>query len=108
MLVAIVSFDLIRIFNVFPSFLKHRVTPVTEGERISAVTWMHGTKFKRTNIVFALTNLVVKKAGALSTMYGVYLMAIKNTCVKTSRLTCHHLVKKKSVPMTGMYAAMAH
>ena len=31
---------------VFPSFLKHRVTPVTEGERISAVTWMHGTKFK--------------------------------------------------------------
>lgn len=31
---------------VFPSDLLHRVTPVTKGERISAVTWMRGPKFK--------------------------------------------------------------
>jgi PKHD-type hydroxylase len=31
---------------VFPSLLEHRVTPVTKGERISVVSWMHGPKFK--------------------------------------------------------------
>ena len=31
---------------VFPSSLVHRVTPVTSGERYSAVTWMHGPNFK--------------------------------------------------------------
>lgn len=27
---------------VFPSILQHRVTPVTRGRRVSAVSWMHG------------------------------------------------------------------
>jgi PKHD-type hydroxylase len=27
---------------VFPSMLRHRVTPVTKGKRISAVSWIHG------------------------------------------------------------------
>lgn len=31
---------------VFPSFLKHRVTPVTKGVRYSAVGWMRGPAFK--------------------------------------------------------------
>lgn len=31
---------------VFPSFVKHRVTPVTENIRYSAVTWMNGPNFK--------------------------------------------------------------
>lgn len=31
---------------VFPSFLRHRVTPVTAGIRYSAVTWMRGPAFK--------------------------------------------------------------
>jgi len=31
---------------VFPSFCTHRVTPVTAGERYSAVTWMRGANFK--------------------------------------------------------------
>jgi PKHD-type hydroxylase len=31
---------------VFPSVLEHRVTPVTEGVRYSAVTWMHGPNFR--------------------------------------------------------------
>jgi PKHD-type hydroxylase len=31
---------------VFPSFLEHRVTPVTSGVRYSAVTWMNGSAFK--------------------------------------------------------------
>jgi PKHD-type hydroxylase len=31
---------------VFPSFLEHRVTPVTEGTRYTAVSWMHGGKVK--------------------------------------------------------------
>lgn len=31
---------------VFPSVLEHRVTPVTEGVRYSAVTWMRGPNFK--------------------------------------------------------------
>jgi PKHD-type hydroxylase len=31
---------------VFPSIMVHRVTPVTSGERYSAVTWMHGPNFK--------------------------------------------------------------
>jgi len=30
---------------VFPSFLEHRVTPVTKGKRISLVSWVEGTKF---------------------------------------------------------------
>ena len=30
---------------VFPSFLEHRVEPVTEGERFSAVTWVNGPAF---------------------------------------------------------------
>jgi len=31
---------------VFLSTLNHRVAPVTKGTRYSAVTWMHGPKFK--------------------------------------------------------------
>ena len=31
---------------VFPSFLKHRVTPVTRGRRYSLVTWMEGPYFR--------------------------------------------------------------
>lgn len=31
---------------VFPSFLEHRVTPVTKGVRYSAVSWMNGAKFR--------------------------------------------------------------
>lgn len=31
---------------VFPSFLKHRVTPVTKGKRNSLVTWYEGPFFK--------------------------------------------------------------
>jgi PKHD-type hydroxylase len=30
---------------VFPSFLEHRVEPVTEGKRFSAVTWVSGPAF---------------------------------------------------------------
>lgn len=30
---------------VFPSFLEHTVTPVTRGERYSAVTWVNGPAF---------------------------------------------------------------
>jgi len=31
---------------IFPSWIPHRVTPVTEGRRISLVAWMQGPKFK--------------------------------------------------------------
>lgn len=31
--------------TVFPSFLLHRVTPVTRGRRLGAVSWMLGTPF---------------------------------------------------------------
>ena len=31
---------------VFPSFLKHRVTPVTRGIRHSMVSWMEGPKWR--------------------------------------------------------------
>lgn len=31
---------------VFPSFLRHRVTPVTKGVRYSLVGWMEGPKFR--------------------------------------------------------------
>ena len=31
---------------VFPSFVKHRVTPVTKGKRISLVSWMEGMPWK--------------------------------------------------------------
>jgi len=31
---------------VFPSFIEHRVTPVTKGVRYSAVSWVHGPSFK--------------------------------------------------------------
>jgi PKHD-type hydroxylase len=31
---------------VFPSFIEHRVTPVTKGVRYSAVTWVIGPSFK--------------------------------------------------------------
>ena len=30
----------------FPSFIKHRVTPVTQGTRYSLVAWMEGPKFR--------------------------------------------------------------
>ena len=30
----------------FPSFLLHRVTPVTKGKRISLVAWITGPQFK--------------------------------------------------------------
>ena len=29
----------------FPSYVPHKVTPVTAGNRITAVTWVHGPKF---------------------------------------------------------------
>ncbi|MGR3805315.1 2OG-Fe(II) oxygenase [Marinibacterium profundimaris] len=32
--------------TLFPSFLLHRVTPVTEGERYSLTTWAHGPRFR--------------------------------------------------------------
>ncbi|MEE9493236.1 MAG: 2OG-Fe(II) oxygenase [Gammaproteobacteria bacterium] len=31
---------------VFPAFMHHRVTPVTEGTRHSLVAWIHGTPFR--------------------------------------------------------------
>ena len=31
---------------VFPSFIEHRVTPVTKGVRYSSVTWVQGPSFK--------------------------------------------------------------
>jgi PKHD-type hydroxylase len=31
---------------VFPSFVEHRVTPVTKGDRYSAVTWASGPSFR--------------------------------------------------------------
>jgi PKHD-type hydroxylase len=31
---------------VFPSFLRHRVTPVTSGVRRSLVSWVEGPKFR--------------------------------------------------------------
>ena len=31
---------------VFPSFINHRVTPVTKGERRSLVSWIQGPKFR--------------------------------------------------------------
>ena len=31
---------------VFPSYISHKVTPVTKGERYSAVSWMVGPKFR--------------------------------------------------------------
>jgi PKHD-type hydroxylase len=31
---------------IFPSFLFHRVTPVTRGVRKSLVSWIYGPKFK--------------------------------------------------------------
>jgi len=30
----------------FPSFVQHRVTPVTKGERNSLVIWVTGNNFK--------------------------------------------------------------
>ena len=30
----------------FPSFMPHRVTPVTQGKRLSLVAWMEGPKFQ--------------------------------------------------------------
>jgi PKHD-type hydroxylase len=30
----------------FPSFLKHRVTPVTKGKRMSLIAWVEGKKFR--------------------------------------------------------------
>ena len=30
---------------IFPSFLSHRVTPITKGFRYSIVTWMEGDTF---------------------------------------------------------------
>jgi PKHD-type hydroxylase len=31
---------------VFPSFIEHKVTPVTKGVRYSAVTWASGPSFR--------------------------------------------------------------
>lgn len=31
---------------VFPSYLAHRITPVTRGRRFSLVTWLHGEPFR--------------------------------------------------------------
>jgi len=32
--------------TIFPSFVLHKVTPVTKGERNSLVTWVTGKQFK--------------------------------------------------------------
>lgn len=32
--------------SIFPSFFWHRVTPVTAGERLALVGWMHGASFR--------------------------------------------------------------
>ncbi|MBP9066730.1 MAG: 2OG-Fe(II) oxygenase, partial [Candidatus Microthrix sp.] len=32
--------------TIFPSFFWHRVTPVTAGERLALVGWMHGPSFR--------------------------------------------------------------
>jgi PKHD-type hydroxylase len=29
----------------FPSYIPHKVTPVTEGNRLTAVSWVYGPKF---------------------------------------------------------------
>lgn len=31
---------------VFPSFMAHRITPVTDGRRVALVSWMHGKEFR--------------------------------------------------------------
>jgi PKHD-type hydroxylase len=31
---------------VFPSYMAHRVTPVTRGQRVALVAWMHGSEFR--------------------------------------------------------------
>lgn len=31
---------------VFPSYMAHRVTPVTRGKRVALVAWMHGSEFR--------------------------------------------------------------
>ena len=31
---------------VFPSYMAHRVSPVTRGERVALVAWMHGSEFR--------------------------------------------------------------
>ena len=31
---------------IFPSFLSHRVTPITKGRRYSLITWMNGDTWK--------------------------------------------------------------
>jgi PKHD-type hydroxylase len=31
---------------VFPSFIEHKVTPVTKGVRYTAVTWANGPSFR--------------------------------------------------------------
>ena len=31
---------------VFPSFIRHKVTPVTKGTRLSAVAWFNGPPFR--------------------------------------------------------------
>jgi len=46
---AVLPVDLIRPRGtaiVFPSFVRHRVTPVTQGKRYSLVAWMEGPKFR--------------------------------------------------------------
>jgi len=32
--------------TLFPSYLLHRVTPVTQGERFSLTIWAHGPQFR--------------------------------------------------------------
>lgn len=31
---------------VFPSYMAHRVTPITRGKRVALVAWMHGKEFR--------------------------------------------------------------
>jgi PKHD-type hydroxylase len=31
---------------VFPSYMAHRITPVTRGQRVALVAWMHGSEFR--------------------------------------------------------------
>jgi PKHD-type hydroxylase len=32
---------------VFPSYIQHRVTPVTKGERVTISRWLSGPNFKK-------------------------------------------------------------
>lgn len=48
----------VRSLIVFPTYMRHSVTKVTKGTRVSFVTWMHGSPFsigesRRRNIILS-------------------------------------------------------